>query len=186
MKGKKVHMYMTSFNYSNKYRVDLFTCIISGDWPGNYVFFMYFVTFYSNKEITLIPLLFFYKILLTLGKARWEFLTCYFTGTFFSLVHLFTNWVNIGDFFMLLIISKDERYWPLMSPLPSYGYGREHKGPRYGSLIHGQDLKDVTITGRLCIFVPFFLIHMENAKLIPACIHVLPYKNIGSSKSFWN
>jgi len=47
----------------------------------------------------------------------------------------------------MLLISKDERYWPLMSPLPSYGYGREHKGPRYGSLIHGQDLKDVTITG---------------------------------------
>ncbi|KAF8657814.1 hypothetical protein HU200_059976 [Digitaria exilis] len=42
---------------------------------------------------------------------------------------------------------QDERYWPLMAPLPSYGYGREHKGPRYGSLIHGQDLKDVTITG---------------------------------------
>ncbi|VAI32500.1 unnamed protein product [Triticum turgidum subsp. durum] len=41
---------------------------------------------------------------------------------------------------------QDERYWPLMSPLPSYGYGREHKGPRYGSLIHGQDLKDVIIT----------------------------------------
>nr|CAB3457153.1 unnamed protein product [Digitaria exilis] len=41
---------------------------------------------------------------------------------------------------------QDERYWPLMAPLPSYGYGREHKGPRYGSLIHGQDLKDVTIT----------------------------------------
>jgi polygalacturonase len=35
-----------------------------------------------------------------------------------------------------------------MSPLPSYGYGREHRGPRYGSLIHGQDLKDVTITGQ--------------------------------------
>ena len=97
----------------------------------------------------------FYKFLSTLGNARREFLTCYFTGTFFSLVHLFTNWVNIGDFFMLLI-PKDERYWPLMSPLPSYGYGREHKGPRYGSLIHGQDLKDVTITGRLCFFVPFF------------------------------
>ncbi|WOL06530.1 hypothetical protein Cni_G15264 [Canna indica] len=42
---------------------------------------------------------------------------------------------------------EDERYWPLMPPLPSYGYGREHKGPRYGSLIHGQNLKDVVITG---------------------------------------
>lgn len=36
-----------------------------------------------------------------------------------------------------------------MPPLPSYGYGREHPGPRYGSLIHGQNLKDVVITGQL-------------------------------------
>ncbi|KAJ6826915.1 putative polygalacturonase [Iris pallida] len=42
---------------------------------------------------------------------------------------------------------QDEKYWPLMPPLPSYGFGREHKGPRYGSLIHGQNLKDVVITG---------------------------------------
>ncbi|XP_060188236.1 probable polygalacturonase [Lycium barbarum] len=41
----------------------------------------------------------------------------------------------------------DQKYWPLMPPLPSYGYGREHKGPRYGSLIHGQNLRDVVITG---------------------------------------
>ncbi|KAL7096119.1 hypothetical protein ACP275_10G063700 [Erythranthe tilingii] len=41
----------------------------------------------------------------------------------------------------------DEKYWTLMPPLPSYGYGREHPGPRYGSLIHGQHLKDVVITG---------------------------------------
>nr|GLL17912.1 probable polygalacturonase [Ipomoea trifida] len=41
----------------------------------------------------------------------------------------------------------DEKYWPLMPPLPSYGHGREHLGPRYGSLIHGQNLKDVVITG---------------------------------------
>ncbi|PHT42918.1 hypothetical protein CQW23_16943 [Capsicum baccatum] len=41
----------------------------------------------------------------------------------------------------------DEKYWPLMPPLPSYGYGREHIGPRYGSLIHGQNLKDIVITG---------------------------------------
>lgn len=42
---------------------------------------------------------------------------------------------------------EDEKYWPLMPPLPSYGYGREHPGPRYGSLIHGQHLQDVVITG---------------------------------------
>lgn len=81
----------------------------------------------------------------------------------------------------MLLIFKDERYWPLMSPLPSYGYGREHKGPRYGSLIHGQDLKHVTITGSLCLFV---FIHMEYAKLIPSCIHFGPYKDIGSAESF--
>ncbi|KAJ4834726.1 hypothetical protein Tsubulata_007683 [Turnera subulata] len=42
---------------------------------------------------------------------------------------------------------ENEKYWPLMPPLPSYGYGREHPGPRYGSLIHGQNLRDVVITG---------------------------------------
>jgi polygalacturonase len=42
---------------------------------------------------------------------------------------------------------EDEKYWPLMPPLPSYGYGRERPGPRYGSLIHGQNLKDIVITG---------------------------------------
>uniref|UniRef100_A0A1D1XUS8 Putative polygalacturonase n=1 Tax=Anthurium amnicola TaxID=1678845 RepID=A0A1D1XUS8_9ARAE len=42
---------------------------------------------------------------------------------------------------------EDEKHWPLMPPLPSYGYGRERKGPRYGSLIHGQNLRDVVITG---------------------------------------
>ncbi|XP_030530530.2 probable polygalacturonase [Rhodamnia argentea] len=42
---------------------------------------------------------------------------------------------------------EDQKYWPLMPPLPSYGYGREHPGPRYGSLIHGQNLRDIVITG---------------------------------------
>ncbi|CAN8312547.1 unnamed protein product [Cochlearia groenlandica] len=42
---------------------------------------------------------------------------------------------------------EDEKYWPLLPPLPSYGYGRERPGPRYGSLIHGQNLKDIVITG---------------------------------------
>lgn len=42
----------------------------------------------------------------------------------------------------------DEKRWNLMPPLPSYGYGREHPGPRYGSLIQGQHLHDVVITGQ--------------------------------------
>ncbi|KAG6384368.1 hypothetical protein SASPL_155846 [Salvia splendens] len=42
---------------------------------------------------------------------------------------------------------QDENHWLLMPPLPSYGFGRERAGPRYGSLIHGQNLTDVVITG---------------------------------------
>ncbi|XP_047938874.1 probable polygalacturonase isoform X2 [Salvia hispanica] len=41
----------------------------------------------------------------------------------------------------------DENHWLLMPPLPSYGFGRERAGPRYGSLIHGQNLTDIVITG---------------------------------------
>lgn len=41
-----------------------------------------------------------------------------------------------------------------MPPLPSYGYGRELPGPRYGSLIHGQNLKDVVITGNILMYFP--------------------------------
>ncbi|OEL32410.1 putative polygalacturonase [Dichanthelium oligosanthes] len=37
--------------------------------------------------------------------------------------------------------------WPLMEPLPSYGRGRELPGGRYISLIHGNGLRDVVITG---------------------------------------
>jgi len=37
--------------------------------------------------------------------------------------------------------------WPLMPPMPSYGQGRDHPGPRHVSLIHGFHLANVTITG---------------------------------------
>ncbi|KAG4956965.1 hypothetical protein JHK85_043345 [Glycine max] len=47
----------------------------------------------------------------------------------------------------VILAVQDEKYWPLMPALPSYGYGREHPGPRYSSLIHGQNLVDVVITG---------------------------------------
>ncbi|MED6126218.1 hypothetical protein PIB30_076195 [Stylosanthes scabra] len=46
-----------------------------------------------------------------------------------------------------ILAVQDEKYWPLVPALPSYGYGREHPGPRYTSLIHGQNLTDVVITG---------------------------------------
>ncbi|PWA48356.1 pectin lyase-like superfamily protein [Artemisia annua] len=47
----------------------------------------------------------------------------------------------------VILAVDDEKVWTLMPPLPSYGYGREHPGPRYGSFIHGQNLRDVVITG---------------------------------------
>ncbi|KAJ3692178.1 hypothetical protein LUZ60_012528 [Juncus effusus] len=42
---------------------------------------------------------------------------------------------------------QDTRNWPLMDPLPSYGRGRELPGGRYASLIHGNGICDVIITG---------------------------------------
>jgi polygalacturonase len=47
----------------------------------------------------------------------------------------------------ILKATQDTRNWPLMDPLPSYGRGRELPGGRYTSLIHGNGLRDVIITG---------------------------------------
>jgi hypothetical protein len=38
--------------------------------------------------------------------------------------------------------------WPVIPALPSYGQGRDHIGPRYTSLIHGEHLVNVTIRGQ--------------------------------------
>ncbi|XP_064960096.1 probable polygalacturonase [Musa acuminata AAA Group] len=43
--------------------------------------------------------------------------------------------------------TQDTSNWPLIDPLPSYGRGRELPGGRYMSLIHGNGLRDVIITG---------------------------------------
>lgn len=37
--------------------------------------------------------------------------------------------------------------WPIIEPLPSYGQGRDHIGPRHTSLIHGEGLVNVTVLG---------------------------------------
>ncbi|KAL3512005.1 hypothetical protein ACH5RR_024722 [Cinchona calisaya] len=74
---------------------------------------------------------------LNVGPGVW--LTAPFNLTSHITLFLAENAVILGI--------DDENYWPLMPPLPSYGYGRERRGPRYGSLIHGQNLKDVVITG---------------------------------------
>lgn len=36
--------------------------------------------------------------------------------------------------------------WPIIDPMPSYGQGRDHVGPRRTSLIHGENLTDVVVT----------------------------------------
>uniref|UniRef100_A0A7N2LA87 Uncharacterized protein n=1 Tax=Quercus lobata TaxID=97700 RepID=A0A7N2LA87_QUELO len=53
-----------------------------------------------------------------------------------------------------------------MPPLPSYGYGREHPGPRYGSLVHGQNLKDVVITVCNLSSGYYLLCHLHNLPLV--------------------
>ncbi|KAG2314522.1 hypothetical protein Bca4012_065218 [Brassica carinata] len=50
-----------------------------------------------------------------------------------------------------ILAVQNEKLWPLLPPLPSYGYGREHYGPRYGSFIHGQNLKDVVVTDKVAL-----------------------------------
>ncbi|XP_073018064.1 probable polygalacturonase isoform X2 [Primulina eburnea] len=73
---------------------------------------------------------------LNVEAGRW--LTAPFNLTSHMTLFLAQNAVILGI--------DDEKYWPLMPPLPSYGYGREKAGPRFGSLIHGQNLRDVIIT----------------------------------------
>ena len=38
--------------------------------------------------------------------------------------------------------------WPVAEPLPSYGRGMDLPGPSHRSLINGQNLIDVVITGK--------------------------------------
>jgi hypothetical protein len=41
----------------------------------------------------------------------------------------------------------DKDAWPVIPGAPSYGQGRDHPGPRYTSLLHGEHLENVTIQG---------------------------------------
>ncbi|XP_006659744.2 probable polygalacturonase [Oryza brachyantha] len=65
------------------------------------------------------------------------------TGSF-NLTSRFTLFLHHGA---ILLGSQDPEEWPLIAPLPSYGRGRERLGPRHISLIHGEGLNDVVITG---------------------------------------
>ena len=46
-----------------------------------------------------------------------------------------------------LLATEDATRWPVIAPLPSYGQGRDHPGPRRTSFLHGVRLRDLVLTG---------------------------------------
>ncbi|CAL9227844.1 unnamed protein product [Arabidopsis halleri] len=62
----------------------------------------------------------------------------------FNLTSNFTLFLQRGA---VILGSKDLDEWPIIEPLPSYGRGRERPGGRHISLIHGDNLTNVVITG---------------------------------------
>ncbi|KAL9678353.1 hypothetical protein QQ045_016197 [Rhodiola kirilowii] len=65
------------------------------------------------------------------------------TGSF-NLTSDFTLFLEEGA---VILGSQDPNEWPIIEPLPSYGRGRERLGGRHISLIHGDGLTNVVITG---------------------------------------
>ncbi|KAF5174873.1 Polygalacturonase [Thalictrum thalictroides] len=65
------------------------------------------------------------------------------TGSFELISHL----TLLLDKKAVILGSQDSSDWPVEDPLPSYGRGRELPGRRHQSLIYGQNLTDVLITG---------------------------------------
>ncbi|KAL9462418.1 hypothetical protein AB3S75_000426 [Citrus x aurantiifolia] len=65
------------------------------------------------------------------------------TGSF-NLTSNFTLFLEKGA---VILGSQDMDEWPIIDPLPSYGRGRERLGGRHISLIHGDHLTNVIITG---------------------------------------
>ncbi|XP_008795320.2 probable polygalacturonase [Phoenix dactylifera] len=75
---------------------------------------------------------------LNVPKGRWV------TGSF-NLTSNFTLFLEKGA---VILGSQDPKEWPVIEALPSYGRGRERWGGRHISLIHGDGLTDVVITGQ--------------------------------------
>ncbi|KAJ7945234.1 Pectin lyase-like superfamily protein [Quillaja saponaria] len=75
---------------------------------------------------------------LNIPKGRWV------TGSF-NLTSNFTLFLEEGA---VILGSQDIKQWPIIEPLPSYGRGRERLGGRHISLIHGNGLHNVVITGQ--------------------------------------
>ncbi|XP_039062845.1 probable polygalacturonase [Hibiscus syriacus] len=75
---------------------------------------------------------------LNVPRGKW------LTGSF-NLTSNFTLFLEEGA---VILGSQDPKEWPLVEPLPSYGRGRERPGARHTSLIHGDGLTNVIITGQ--------------------------------------
>lgn len=71
-----------------------------------------------------------------------------------------------------IITIQDASQWPLVDPLPSYGRGRERPGGRYMSLLHGDGLHDVIITGK------YHLSYSFTFSSIPFWVQLVASKNI--------
>ena len=67
----------------------------------------------------------------------------FLTGPF-NLTSHFTLTVSASN---SIIASPDPNLWPIIDPLPSYGQGRDHQGPRRVPFIGGFNLTDITIRG---------------------------------------
>ncbi|CAA0830229.1 Pectin lyase-like superfamily protein [Striga hermonthica] len=75
---------------------------------------------------------------LNVPRGRW------LTGSF-NLTSDFTLFLEDGA---VILGSQDPDEWPIIEPLPSYGRGRERQGGRHISLVHGNSLSNVVITGQ--------------------------------------
>ncbi|XP_057770100.1 probable polygalacturonase [Salvia miltiorrhiza] len=74
---------------------------------------------------------------LNVPRGRW------LTGSF-NITSDFTLFLEDGA---VILGSQDPEEWPIIEALPSYGRGREREGGRHISLIHGNSLRNVVITG---------------------------------------
>ncbi|PON97794.1 Pectate lyase superfamily protein [Trema orientale] len=84
----------------------------------------------------------------------------------------------------VLLGSQDEKEWPVIEPLPSYG--KNIKGGRFSSLIFGTNLTDVIITG---IYYKYFLIEFlkkkkkkKGGREIMIYVHESSYPGLGLTK----
>lgn len=82
---------------------------------------------------------------------------------------IFFNFYHLGFSFL-----QDISNWPLIDPLPSYGRGRELPGGRYMSLIHGNQLQDVIITGMSIQCFAYMLMEILVRSINYFCIYFEP------------